>query len=98
MSEPQPGDMDPTLKWAIALADRIYNLGDWFSIHIVIIYTLALSILFLKYRARVKYDKVALTVLILQLIAFIALMARSIIALTGADELFKFQMPFTTLS
>ena len=52
-------------KWAKDLANTVYNLGDWFSIQIAIIYTLILVVLFLKYRNRVKYDKVALTVLIL---------------------------------
>ena len=55
---------DPN-QWAVDLADTVYNLGDWFSIQIAIIYTLILVLLFLKYRNRVKYDKVALTVLIL---------------------------------
>ena len=51
--------------WAENLADTVYNYGDWFCIQISVIYTLILILLFLKYRSRVKYDKVALTVLIL---------------------------------
>ena len=52
-------------EWAEDLAYTVYNYGDWFCIQISAIYIIVLLILFLKYRNRVKYDKVALTVLIL---------------------------------
>lgn len=85
-------------QWAMDLAETVYNLGDWCSIQIAIIYTLIMVLLFLKYRNNVKYDKVALTVLILQFLAFMALMARSVIILTESEEYNKFQWPFNTLS
>jgi len=68
--------------WAEKVADRVYVIGDWFNIFIFSIYTLILVLVFMKYRMNVKYDRVSLTVLILQFIAFFAMMLRSLIEIT----------------
>ena len=60
-------------------ADKIYMVGDWFNIFVFGIYTLILIVVFLKYRNNVKYDPVAITVLILQFLALMAFMMRSMI-------------------
>jgi hypothetical protein len=60
-------------------ADKIYMVGDWYNIFVFGIYTLILIVVFLKYRNNVKYDPVAITVLILQFLALMAFMMRSMI-------------------
>ncbi len=69
-------------KWADKVALRIYLIGDWFNIFIFGFYTLIIVLVFMKYRMNVKYDRVSLTVLILQFIAFFAMMLRSLIEIT----------------
>lgn len=68
------------------MANRVYEIGDWFNIFIFGIYSLILAGVFFKYRLQVKYDRVALIVLIVQFTAFFAMMMRSIIEISQAEE------------
>lgn len=80
------------------ILNLINQLGDWFCIILGVIYLAFLITLIWKFSGKCEFDKTALIVLILQMIAFITLIIRSILSFFEWEEMQKYQIVISVLS
>lgn len=75
-------------KLDLSIFEIFDDIGDILAMVILVTYFLALIVLFVKYYRTCSFDRTAMLVLILQLIAFIAIFIRASITYVNHEALY----------